>query len=112
MKFKIDRRKWYRGKGDAESKLLRGEDGKMCCLGQVALQCGIPSWEILNVLAPGGISQKYIGKLPDWIAGVITPDSAVPAMRINDSENLGDKRREVRLKATFKRNGDTITFNH
>ena len=32
---------WLHGEGSAESYLHRAKDGKMCCVGQLAQQCGV-----------------------------------------------------------------------
>lgn len=45
--FTITRSKWLRGEGSDDSALLRASDSKMCCLGQVGEQCGIPR-EVLS----------------------------------------------------------------
>ena len=38
----IDRAVWYRGQGPEESKLLRSEDGRRCCIGLYLQACGVP----------------------------------------------------------------------
>lgn len=36
----VDRTKWLRGEGSRASKLLREQDGKMCCMGFASLAAG------------------------------------------------------------------------
>lgn len=57
MKLVIDRSKWLRGEGSSNSKLLRESDGKMCCLGFYAKQCGYTDEEILQRAAPGDVAR-------------------------------------------------------
>ncbi len=106
MRFKVDRRTWYRGKGAAGSKLLRESDGKMCCLGSVALQCGVKKEAIKNIAIPANIPK---GKklLPEWVV-----KNCSDAMICNDKPSISDDKREARLKKIFKEHGDIITFNH
>lgn len=39
---------WLRGEGSSNSYLLRRGDGKMCCMGQLALRCGVPAEDLLG----------------------------------------------------------------
>jgi hypothetical protein len=48
----IDRKLWLRGEGSRYSKLLRGLDGKMCCLGFASLALGEIKETILGLGAP------------------------------------------------------------
>ena len=50
--FTIERSKWLRGEGSDRSKLLREEDGKMCCLGQVMRQLGFSNETLMDQGAP------------------------------------------------------------
>ncbi len=115
MKFKIDRRKWLRGEGSEDSKLLRKSDGLMCCLGQVALQCGIPISCIRERGAPDDVRYSQKRKFPDWILdgniAELNCDVGI-TMDTNDSIATTDAQKEAELKRLFKANGDTITFNH
>jgi hypothetical protein len=47
MKFIIDRTKWLRGERD--SKLLRSDDGKQCCIGQVCSQLKVDDSRLRDV---------------------------------------------------------------
>ncbi len=46
--FTVDRATWLHGEGSNKSYLRRVEDGKMCCLGFMALACGLPEASILG----------------------------------------------------------------
>jgi hypothetical protein len=48
----IDRKLWLRGEGSCFSKLLRGFDGKMCCLGFASLALGEIRENILGLGEP------------------------------------------------------------
>ena len=100
MDFKIDRKVWLRGEGGSRSRLLRPSDGMMCCLGQVALQCGYRPEDILNKQTPGA-------------AGISLPitESEVAAMAENDLVHTSDYEKEQRLSAIFEYHGHTITFH-
>lgn len=86
--------------------------GKMCCLGQVALQCGIEEKHIKGISAPSGVEYEYRKKLPEWIQEV-SGDLLIDvdrAMTINDGGFVADSIREEQLKALFLDNGDEIEF--
>jgi len=110
MKFKIDRRRWLRGEGAENSRLLRVSDGKMCCLGQVALQCGVREHEIAWQETPDGIRPGSKNGMPEWIR--YTTIDCEEAMSINDSKRRKPELREKALIKLFKKNGDALTFNH
>lgn len=45
----ISRKTWLRGEGHARSRLLRTNDGKKCCVGEMCLAAGIPAEYIKDV---------------------------------------------------------------
>lgn len=105
--FVIDRKKWYRGKGAAGSRLLR-DDGTMCCLGQVGRQCGLKPKDIKGKGSPRRVESD---KFPEWLTnGIENTDACLSAMQINDRIGIKDAYRERRLKAIFKKHGATLTF--
>jgi len=119
MKYIIDRQVWYRGKGATGSALLREEDGHMCCLGQVALQCGLTEAEIIGEGEPEDIRQDAT-RMPTWLlrncgesdgCAVFgnSPDCC-EAMDVNDCEAVSDGSRENRLKRIFAKHGDELEF--
>lgn len=117
--FVIDRKKWHRGKGALGSRLLREDDGKMCCLGQVSKQCGIEDKEIIDVSSPHFLTfdaaKKIRAKIP-WLLGsdsdgdTVNSRACISAMGTNDSLRYKEATRERRLKAIFKKHGATLTF--
>lgn len=119
MKYTIDRTKWLRGEGSMVSDLLR-EDGKMCCLGQIAKQCGLKPKELRNTASPMSLDQKPAEKfrkaLP-WLLKVDKVDAEFEnthicgvAMEVNDREKLSDAKREARLTAIFAKRGIELEF--
>jgi len=46
--FEISESKWLRGEGSKNSFLFRGKDRKMCCVGQIANQLGVPKARLLG----------------------------------------------------------------
>lgn len=48
-KFTVFRDRWLRGEGGPASALLRVRDNKMCCLGFLSIECGIPEDMIREV---------------------------------------------------------------
>lgn len=57
MKLVIDRNTWMRG--EQEARLL-AEDGRMCCLGFLALKCGFTEEQIKNVAAPSELEMNGV----------------------------------------------------
>jgi len=68
MKLVIDRKTWLRGEGVDNSYLLRGKDGRRCCLGFLASQCGILDEYLMRVEAPNQIcDHEAYKKLPNFL---------------------------------------------
>ena len=115
MKYIIDRKRWQRGRGAAESGLYLPENRKMCCLGQVAKQCGVSLKAMSMCGAPSSLKNESILKLPKWLyhkKGRALVDSAAcgKAMQANDSEYVTDAGREKTLTALFAKHGDELVF--
>jgi hypothetical protein len=108
MKFIVDRKTWYRGKGIKDSRLLR-EDGKMCCIGFVGKQCGVPDTDLLGI-GNVTVGLQGHGLFPAWVRNTLTSISIRNAYSTNDSEDLTDSEREAQLKEIFLREGDEIEF--
>lgn len=105
MKFTIDRKTWLRGKHP--SKLLNGK-GMSCCLGQVCLQQGIESKDILNIRVIPGLSSNCRAKLPPDFANDLTLIG--PAYNINDRKDIEDAEREKLLQEHVKKYGHEFVF--
>ena len=64
LKVVIDRKRWLRGEGTARSRLLRPEDGKMCCIGFVAKAAGVEDVEMKDKSALASVAGVLIGVWP------------------------------------------------
>lgn len=112
-KFVVDRRTWYRGKGERWSRLLTPK-GMRCCIGFVGAQCGIPDSDLLRKKAIFGYLGILVnGEWPAWIIGCGTGSADLGyAYEINDNPSIDDATRERRLKEIFANNGDEIVFEN
>jgi len=121
--FTIDRATWRcgqegdfkRGKGDTA---LLNKEGYMCCLGQIARQCGFDDEQLMDTAGPDGIETGEVtGFLRqhdiDDDGGyryVLNTRLAADAMDINDDKDLTHEQRETKLKALFAQEGYEIKF--
>ncbi len=108
--FTVDRATWLRGEGCDASSLLRTGDGKMCCLGFLALACGVPSDAIENVASPSAMITEFREQLP---APIQDPSADAPVMRlmsVNDDEETTDVIRERLLTKVFSEIGIQVAF--
>ena len=111
--YTVDRKTWLRGEGSHKSYLLRACDGKMCCLGHVALQCGFTSEEITAVDCPGALrSPAAMEKWPAWFFNSIgnQANEMTDAMATNDEQDLPEGERERRIAEIFAEHGDVLEF--
>ncbi len=109
MKFIIDRKKWYRGKGSTESSLLR-PDGLQCCVGQMCSQLGCNDGTLLDIPAMHMLKLNPIifdtlgydiNNMSNWIDR---------AYGINDSMDISDTEREQKLTVLAQENGHELEF--
>lgn len=112
MKFIVDRKKWYRGKGSEESALLR-EDGTRCCIGFVGQQCGVSDSLMLD--RPCILDDRRVESLkgfPQWMYTTVDKHRTLAdeAYQANDNQLHGDAARERELKKLFADHGDEIEF--
>lgn len=117
MKFIINRSTWLRGEGTYNSYLLRKTDGKMCCLGQIALQCGADRNKILQYTAPYQGISKLFDNLSLVVRNVGTDEEnwnikswIGDAMGINDNDDIEDSVREYDLVDLFGKHGYKLEF--
>lgn len=111
--FTIQRSKWLRGEGNTKSSLLRTEDGKQCCLGQVMSQCGVPDNELREVGEPSDISDQdiEIEALCEWDLGTRHQHPSIGRMiEINDDEETEEFERESRLCELAQQAGFSLQF--
>ena len=96
LRVTIDRSRWLRGEGSHSSSLLRGSDGKMCCLGFVALAAGHSKEEIKGRQAPesmmrAGIDVGFIDPLgPVCHNLMVVNDATLPARLTSDLIDMDD----------------------
>jgi hypothetical protein len=109
--FVIDRSIWLRGES-GKSYLLRSRDGKQCCLGIFAHQCGVPKSALRNNGIPDTISVEWQSHLPHWMfVGIeMIDDGVVLLMRDNDMPGLSEEERERRIKEGFAKFGVEVSF--
>jgi hypothetical protein len=118
MKLIIDRQKWLRGEGETKSSLLRGEDGKMCCLGFLGIECGIESERLQDVGAPEDIPRDANESLLEiwkeasflFVDNIYRSMASVQLMETNDDTSISDQERERRLSDIFSKHGVEVEF--
>lgn len=132
MEFVIDRTKWRcggnngfttvneRGLGDT---FLLNDEGYMCCLGHVALQCGLLREEISGHSDYGDFisdsaEKDSLSKLTtcllahgeDQDTKSLLDELQVTAIAINDDPKLSEEEREAELIEHFAKHGHTMRF--
>lgn len=113
-KFMVDRRTWYRGRGNENSKLLRA-DGQRCCIGFVAQQCGVADDSMMDIGEVAGLKEDDQQKFPSWMQpnrGTHEKNSVYGAYSDNDDSMIDDATREAHLIKRFKEQGDEIEFTN
>lgn len=93
----IDRKTWYRGKGEENSRLL-SKSGKMCCLGFDALALGFKKCDIREQCTPHETAENVPG-LSDEVK---TTEVCQQMMDVNDTIGTPAKVREAKLKSLAK----------
>lgn len=118
----IDRSKWYRGRGSAESRLVRTGDYLMCCLGFCLLQRGFSQGELLDIGSPnevGSIDRDESGAI-DRAKGLIERfDDTLDTyethtteclINVNDNEDIDEETREAQITDLFAGIGVDVRF--
>lgn len=123
-KFTVKRKRWLRGKGSDESRLLTNSN-KMCCLGFYARACGLSTKQIKDQSSPENAAFIYTYSDDDyyaspekdkvWKTKLINKygrDTATCSslMETNDDEDMKDSVREKKIKSLFKKLGITVKF--
>ena len=111
----ITRKNWLRGEGSANSYLYRQEDGKQCCLGFYARDCGIRQKDICDVTTPEEINSNYvhIPKRFDWLLSDIEGDPSfdtIELMKLNDDEDTSTRAKEWNIKKIFAKHDVIVKF--
>jgi hypothetical protein len=116
--FVINRQQWIRGEDEpVKTTRLWTSHNRGCCLGHVALQCGMAKDRLLDLSEPfevverGSDAVDIIDLLIDRDTGCYgNSDLAGAAMTINDSKHIDDAKRESRLVDLFASHGYAIEF--
>ncbi len=120
--FTVDRATWLRGEGPIESTLQRPSDGKRCCLGFLALSCGIPADAIQDRKTLLALKVEYWDRLPPKLnekAAAYEHEIVERLMALNDDPGpftgtaplvTSEEDREAKLTATFLEADIGVTF--
>ncbi len=116
LSFKIKISNWLRGEDN--SCLCRVTDGKMCCLGQISEQAGIPKVKLVGFMFPSSLGRVYHDKgvleekIPFLLDTNLLNNSllATKAIDINDNCNTDDEFKIKSLTELFATEGITLTF--
>ena len=111
--FVIKRSEWLRGEGVERSYLLRGSDGKRCCVGIYARALGIPDSAIRGFSWPysgGQIRNPCAWDTDDSEASWLNSLSADTLSVENDDKFTSDPEREIAIANIFANVGITVTF--
>lgn len=108
--FVVQRSKWLRGR--ERDTFLLDEKGRMCCLGFVSAQCGVPAPAMLRRTTPNGLPEHTGEPLLGLLLKHYTTHTelAAAAVRINDTIGMDDAERESQLSALFVAHGYTLRF--
>ena len=116
--FTVDRATWLRGEGAAKSRLVRRQDDKQCCLGFLCRAAGLPKKALLSQAAPEDLAPELKERLPAFLfeklekspSALRNSGAAANMMRVNDSGELTEEERELKLTRLFERQGIKVTF--
>lgn len=115
--FVIQRSTWYRGQNALDSYLLIPKTGMMCCLGSIALQCGMTAQQISRQRSPGALAQNGVQPAafaPLQTKGVCAESSntriANQMTETNDNPDITDATREAELTRLAATIGWDLTF--
>lgn len=109
IKVEIDRKRWYRGKGD-DLGMLRLRNGKQCCLGFAARVLGCRAKEILNKFMPEYLDRELTGLSKSVDGYIDNTEFSNSAAKANDDETITDKQRERQLKTLARKAGFDFQF--
>ena len=111
-KFTIPRKKWLRGEGGDNSRLLRPFDGKMCCLGIYLSKVGFGVGSLSDESSPHHVGGIVGVEACDWLLSGSKDDSklADSLMVANDNKLMSEEDREADVAEYFKQAGITVKF--
>lgn len=111
--FVVDRAVWLRGEGSENSRLLRRQDDKMCCLGIYLDACGIAAEKLEDQATPEDVDPSE--DIPAWLYR-LTKDSKECTAKVwnlidtNDDEDIPETEREAEVERLFANEGIKVTF--
>lgn len=119
----IDRSKWRCG-GDGDdlqekfglTSLRDSLNGMQCCLGFDALSCGLTESHINNIGSPVGLKLMRVAsnilalRIPHLLDDNNNSSFAQKAMKINDSYDISNKKRESKLIKHYATIGVKVEF--
>lgn len=114
----INRKKWLHGEGGGRSYLLREKDGKMCCLGFRALQCGATKKQIMGIKTPDELFRERGVRLKGLVRSKKTCTPAgTHLMNTNDGlqpregwAHVENSAREAEIIKAFRKLGVSVKF--
>lgn len=106
MKLTIKRSQWLRGEGPEASRLLRPNDGMMCCLGFYCLSRGYSPSEIVNHESPATLDNALeklteLVCIGDFTAEPVAKNEVYKLMVANDFQRESDDKKEQTITALF-----------
>lgn len=107
--FDVSKKWWHRGDGPSQSRLLNGNDGSMCCIGQACLQWGVDPIDMLDMHTVSQIPTEW----PTSVNLVINEFPCFPGSlyEINDEpDDLTDEERIDRLNNELEYNHSSFRF--
>ncbi len=104
MRLIIDRTIWLRGEGVSKSKLLRKLDQKMCCVGMLLEQAGVPRDKLEN----RNDALSCMSSVPDELSWLMTTNHAL--YKTNDDVCMPEPAREQTLTDQFKQHDIQVEF--
>lgn len=115
--FVIHRSNWLRGKKSTNSFLWNGQSHhSMCCLGQIAEQCGVSKEDLRYHPSPSALEKQDRLLLPAFLLaeidglGGLDSDACRLLMITNDDSHKTDANREELIIHKFAQHGYTVTF--
>lgn len=117
MKLVINRRVWLRGEGSENSRLLREEDGKRCCVGIYLSALGVPDEMLKNATtAVWVVRRRLLPPAADWLEQpdldivYSTSEDARRLYATNDDMRESEEFREEIVAAIFRRHGVEVEY--
>jgi hypothetical protein len=110
--FTIDRKKWYRGKGPRQSKLLNSR-GQMCCLGFYAKACGIPRDNMYGEATPSDVDPDRMRVWDSFLIKNTPVENSAKCyelMKINDNRYISEAQREFQIRNIFEEQNIEVKF--